>query len=249
MLNLVDRTTTKPGCNDCPIRERAVCAHCESDELARLESTKFYRKYSAGQTIIWAGEPMEFVASVITGMASLTQQMEDGRTQMVGMLLPSDFLGRPGRQTATYTVTATSDLHLCCFHRKPFETLMVQTPHLAMRLLEMTLDELDAARDWLLLLGRKTAREKIASFLVFLARREAALGKRQPQGQITIGLPLTREALADYLGLTLETVSRQLNGMKREGMLQLEGKRRVILSDFDMMLAESGDDGDGGLPI
>ncbi|MTH77397.1 transcriptional regulator FnrL [Paracoccus aestuariivivens] len=240
--------TLQPACDVCPIRNRAVCAHCEGDDLAELEGMKYYRSFEAGQVIVWAGDQMDFVGSVVSGMAGLTQQLEDGRTQMVGLLLPSDFLGRPGRQIASYTVTATSEIVLCCFRRKPFEKLLAETPHLAGRLLEMTLDELDAARDWLLLLGRKSAREKIASFLVILARREAALARQRPKGRFAVELPLTREAMADYLGLTLETVSRQMNTLKREGVIELEGKRRVIIPSFEDLVIESGEDSDGGLP-
>ncbi|MBD9525391.1 MULTISPECIES: transcriptional regulator FnrL [Paracoccus] len=240
--------SSQQACDVCPIRSRAVCAHCETDELADLEGMKYYRSFEAGQVIVWAGDGMDFVASVVSGMAGLTQQLEDGRTQMVGLLLPSDFLGRPGRQIAPYTVTATSEIVLCCFRRKPFEHLLAQSPHLSGRLLEMTLDELDAARDWLLLLGRKSAREKIASLLVILARREAALARQRPKGRFAVELPLTREAMADYLGLTLETVSRQMNALKREGVIELEGKRRVVIPDFEALVIESGDDSDGGLP-
>ena len=136
---------------------------------------KFYRSFEAGQPIVWEGDRMDFVASVVQGVAGLSQTMEDGRTQMVGLLLPSDFLGRPGRDTAAYNATAATGLVLCCFRRGPFDQLMQRIPHLAHRLLEMTLDELDAAREWMLLLGRKTAREKIASFIVIVARHEAAL--------------------------------------------------------------------------
>ncbi len=251
-------TQIKPGskgtthedmrCTDCPIRYRAVCAHCEGEELSNLEEMKFYRTYEAGQPIVWEGDRMDFVGSVVTGVASLTQTLEDGRTQMVGLLLPSDFLGRPGRDQAAYNATAATKVVLCCFRRKPFDQMMRATPHLAHRLLEMTLDELDAAREWMLLLGRKTAREKIASFISIIARRQAALHKRQPGGRMVLELPLTREAMADYLGLTIETVSRQITALKRDGVIELEGKRGVILPDFARLVEESGDDSDGGLP-
>lgn len=108
-------------CGTCPIKHRAVCARCEADELAELDNIKYYRSYEAGQPIVWSGDRMDFVASVVSGVASLSQAMEDGRTQMVGLLLPSDFLGRPGRDAAPYDVVAVSNLTLCCFRRKPFE--------------------------------------------------------------------------------------------------------------------------------
>jgi CRP/FNR family transcriptional regulator len=232
-------------CADCPIRHRAVCARCESDELEQLEAIKYYRSFKAGEAIFWAGDRMDFVASVVQGVATLTQTMEDGRRQMVGLLLPSDFLGRPNRDTVNFDVTATTDVQLCCFRRAPFQEMLVSTPHISQRLLEMTLDELDAAREWMLILGRKTAREKIASFLSIIARRDQ--GAASAKDQISFDLPLTREAMADYLGLTLETVSRQMSALKRDGVILLEGKRRVVVPDIQTLLDETGDDADGGV--
>ena len=233
-------------CGDCPIRHRAVCSRCDGPELARLEEMKYYRSFEAGQNVVWSGDRMDFVASVVSGIASLTQTMEDGRRQMVGLLLPSDFVGRPGRVVAPYDVTATTDLVMCCFRRKPFEEMMVTTPHVAQRLLEMTLDEWDAAREWMLLLGRKTAREKIASLLAILARRDTGLKAKAAKGPISFDLPLTREEMADYLGLTLETVSRQMNALKRDGVVELAERRRIVVPNFDRLAEETGDDSDGG---
>ena len=217
-------------CDDCPIRHRAVCARCESDELDRLEEIKYYRKFEAGQTVIWSGDRMDFVGSVVSGIATLTH-----------------FVGRPGRSSAAYDVVATTDLVMCCFRKAPFEQMMSQTPHIAQRLLEMTLDELDAAREWMLILGRKTAREKIASLLSIIARRDASINQRGADAPVAFELPLTREAMADYLGLTLETVSRQVSALKRDGVITLEGKRRVIVPDMGRLLEEAGDDADGGM--
>ncbi len=237
------------SCSNCPIRHRAVCAKCEPDELKLLEEIKYYRTYEAGQPVVWAGDQMDFVASVVSGIATLSQTLEDGRTQMVGLLLPSDFIGRPGRSIAPYDMTSNSDLTLCCFRRKPFEALMETTPHIGNRLLEMTLDELDAAREWMLILGRKTAREKIASLLTIIVQRESALRQSAPHDGAQFDLPLTREAMADYLGLTLETVSRQMSALKRDGVIQLQGKRKIVIPDFEALMLETGDDSDGGVLI
>ncbi len=217
--------------------------------MAHLNGIKFYKSYKAGEPIVWAGDEVDFVASVVGGVATLTQTMEDGRRQMVGLLLASDFIGRPNRETVAYDVTAISDVTLCCFRRKPFHEMLVKTPHISQRLLEMTLDELDAAREWMLILGRKTAREKIASFLSIIARRETIAEGGDVGTNVAFELPLTREAMADYLGLTLETVSRQMSSLKRDGVIQLEGKRRVVVPDFNSLLNETGDDSDGGVLV
>lgn len=239
------KARVESSCSDCPIRHRAVCAHCESDELLQLERMKSYKTYKAGDPILWAGDDMRFVASVVTGVAVLSQTMEDGRRQMVGLLLPSDFVGRPGRKTVGFDVTAATEVTLCRFERQPFEELLFKTPTIGRRLLEMTLDELDAAREWMLLLGRKTAREKIASLLAILARREASLAPLKGSGSLTLDLQITREAMADYLGLTIETVSRQMTALRKDGVIVLEGKRHVTVPDMSRLLDEAGDDSDG----
>ncbi len=239
-------TPASVSCNECPIKHRAVCAYCEKSEMAKLEGMKSYKTYPAGSPIIFAGDQMKFVGSVVTGVARLSQTMEDGRRQMVGLLLPSDFVGRPGRTYATFDVEATTDVTLCRFDRKPFEKLLTDIPHLRERMLEMALDELDAAREWMLLLGRKTAREKIASLLTIIARRQNVVQTSGKHAVVHFDINLTREAMSEYLGLTLETVSRQINALKKDNIISLEKKRRVVVKDFARLLAETGDDEDGG---
>jgi CRP/FNR family transcriptional regulator len=230
------------NCDGCPIRHRAVCASCDADELAVLEDIKYYRTFEAGQTIIWGGDRIEFVASIVSGTATIEHLTEDGRKQTVGLLLPSDFIGRPGRDTAVYDVTAITEVTLCCFRRPQFEKLVSDTPHIAQRMLEMALDELDAARDWMFLLGRKTAREKIASFLLLIHRRTVVADAASEKNSDFIELPLTRDAMSDYLGLTLETVSRQMSKLKADGLIRLESKRKVFIPDVDALRRETGDD-------
>lgn len=229
-------------CASCPIQNNAVCSQCDAEELARMNELKYIKTYAAGQTFAWRGEPLDMVASVVEGTASLERVTEDGRTQIVGILLPSDFVGRPGRKSLNYDVTAVTDVKLCCFQRKPFETLLEDIPHLQERLLDMTLDELDAARDWMLLLGRKTAREKIASFLVLLTDRCAQLNGGEAHGARHFDLPVSREAIANFTGLTIETVSRQISGLRREKLITLEGLRKVIVPDLAALRQAAGDD-------
>ncbi|EAR51253.1 transcriptional activator protein FnrL [Oceanicola granulosus HTCC2516] len=204
---------------------------------------KFYRRFPAGQPIAWAGDPAEVVASVVSGVVVLSQTLEDGRAQTVGLLLPSDFLGRPGRETVAFDASAAGEVTLCCFRRKPFERLLADSPHLTSRLLEMTLDELDAARAWMSVLGRQTARERVASLLWTVARRQTALtpGRGRAGQPLRLDFPLTREAMANCLGLTLETVSRQLGALARDGLLVLGPGRALALPDIDHLAAEIGE--------
>lgn len=235
------------ACADCNIRYRAVCSTCDGDELRQLEDIKFYRTFEAGQPIMFEGDEMHFVASVVSGAATLSRTLPDGRLQMVGLLLPSDFIGRPGRERVAYDAAAIDKVTLCCFRRKPFEALVETTPHIGQRLLEMTLDELDVAREWMMLLGRKTAREKIACLLALVARRTAALHLTAFKDGLSFEMPISREAMGDYLGLTIETVSRQMTALRKDGLIELEGTRRVMIPDLANLLAETGDDTDGGL--
>lgn len=237
-------------CSTCPIRHRAVCARADEDELAQLEKIKTYRTFKAGEPILWREDELTFVASVVAGVATLSKTMEDGRTQMVGLLLPGDFIGKPGRGVIDFDVTATGETTLCCFDRKAFEHLLVTTPHISQRLMEIALDELDAAREWMLLLGRKTAREKIGTFIGMLVKRQEVdiLNARKTAGAAVgdgdFALHLTREQIANYLGLTLETVSRQMNAMKAEGILRFTKGRRFEVLDMQLLHAASGDDDD-----
>lgn len=234
-------------CLDCPIRHNAVCAECDAAELAVLEKVKSYKTFEVGARLADAGERMEFLSSIVTGCAAMSKTLEDGRRQTVGLLLPSDFLGRPGRSESLFDVEALTETTLCRFERRAFEELMDRTPHIASRLLRMTLDELDAARDRAVVLGRMTAREKLAAFLVSLAQRDAvAKGQPAPSGRVTLTLPLSREAISDYLGLTIETTSRQMTALRKDGFFNAPTARTIDIPDFENLVLEAGGDDDGG---
>ena len=111
----------------------------------------------------------------------------------------------------------------------------------------MTMDELDAAREWMLLLGRKTAREKIASLIYMIGLKAKALSKKSNQNDFEFTLPLTRETLSDYIGLTTETVSRQITALRNDRIIFTKGQRQFIIPDFLRLLEETGDDYSGDI--
>ena len=226
-------------CGDCPIRDRAVCAYCDGDELATLDAIKTYREYPAGREVMSVGERSPFVGSIVRGVVKLIKTLPDGRSQMVGLLFPGDFIGHPKRTCAEFDAVAAIDTTLCLFQRGPFEQLLQETPHLEERLLDMTLNELDAARDWLLLLGRKTARERIATFLLTLARR--ASGGGPVTAPVTFDLPLSRGEMAEYLGLTIETVSRHMTRLRADGVIGFDSAKAATILDAQVLAVEAGD--------
>ena len=130
-------------------------------------------------------------------------------------------------------------MQLCTFEKTQFERLTKDFRDLEHRLFEHTLDELDAAQEWMLLLGRKSAEEKVASFLLMVARRMQSVGCKHSGGPTRFDLPLARAEIADFLGLTIETVSRQFTRLKVDKYISLEGSRTIIVLDMERLRALS----------
>lgn len=234
------------GCKTCPVRHKAICTALGDAELKHFSHIARGRTVSAGHAI--AGDDEVLFANIVSGVVKLTKMASDGRQQIVGLQFPPDFLARSFSSSTPLFAEAVTDVELCVFPKKDFDATLKRYPDVEHQLFDNMLIELDAAREWMLLLGRKTAREKIASFLSIIARRDATVPTAGGLGEVSFDLPLTREAMADYLGLTLETVSRQMSGLKRDGVIRLEGKRHIVIPDFDLLMDETGDDMDGGMP-
>lgn len=229
-------------CDHCPVRHQAVCGAMDEVQIKKLAQIAHRKKIPAGQTIISDEEPVDFFANVISGAVKLTKTLPDGRQQIVGLLFAPDFLGRAYSKSNPYTAEAATEVEICTFPNAAFERLVAEYPGLQHRLFQHTLDELDAARDWMLLLGRKSAEEKVASFLHMLARHSLMTGC-QHKGAPNIAafeLPLTRSDMADYLGLTIETVSRQLTRLKTSNVIRLNTNRLITVPDLHRLARAAG---------
>jgi len=228
------------SCQTCVVRNRAICAALSDAEVDALNRMGRRILVQRGETLIWEGEESALVANVIEGVLKLSTSTADGREQIVGVVYPSDFIGRPFGDTTQHSVTALSDAQLCLFTRPSFDSFAREYPQLQHKLLERTLNELDRARGWMLLLGRKSASERVATFLLDMARRLAETNCSGAQLQERFDLPLTRQQMADLLGLTIETVSRQLTRLRQAGIIDLPDRRAVIILDRAAMEAEAG---------
>ncbi len=220
------------SCDTCLVRNRAICGVLERDVLEDLNRIGRRRKIRRGETVIWEGDDAPVVANVIEGVLKLTTTTGDGREQIVGVSFPSDFIGRPFGKSSANSATALADGELCIFTRANFDAFAKDHPELEHELLERTLTELDRAREWMLLLGRKSASERLATLLVEMARRigrQSCSGPAQPASEID--LPLSRQQIADLLGLTVETVSRQLTKLREAGIIATPDRRTVEILD------------------
>lgn len=234
-------------CNTCNVRHRAICGVLSHEELNCLNQIARRKKISAGQVILSDEEPADFVGIITSGAVKLTKTLADGRQQIVGLQFASDFLGRTYNERNHFFAEAATDVEICSFMCRDFEALLKKFPKLENRLFQNTLDELDSAREWMLLLGRKTAEEKVASFLLMLAKKSSLLGCAQ-SNEFTFAsftLPITRTDAADFLGLTIETVSRQITRLKTKKIISVTGNREFLVPDLERLAMIAGSDETG----
>ncbi len=230
------------NCDTCTIRHRGICAALSDAELTKLSQIARRKHFVAGQTILADGEKADFFGNIISGVVKLAKTLADGRQHIFGLLFVSDFLGRAFRESNPYFAEAATDVELCYFPRAGFERLLVEFPDLERRLFQLTLEELDACRDFTLLLGRKTAEERVANFLFNIARRAPNLGCHHSPALdfVQFDLPLTRADMADYLGLTIETVSRQITKLKTKNIIEAPNYRDIIVPSLDRLAYVAG---------
>lgn len=221
------------ACVACTARPLGVCRDLQNDELGALADASRETRLDAGQALFEEGEPNPHVFNVLDGALKLYRLMPDGRRQIVGFLFKGDFLGLGARSTATFTAEALTPVSACRFKRADFDDLLETMPALERRLVAVAGDELTAAQEQMVLLGRKTARERLASFLMRASVRQARLGEATD----VVRLPMSRLDIADYLGLTIETVSRTFTQFKTAGLIRLLSTTEVALARPDALRA------------
>lgn len=226
-------------CQACEARHHGVCGALDPHQLVALAKTSSRRNVEAGRELVGDAEAIDSFSNVLSGVVKLTKTLSDGRQQIVGLQFAPDFLGRPFKVESTINANAATDVSLCSFPRTSIERMMKEYPGLEHRVLQQTLKELDEARDWMVTLGRKTAAEKVASFLLLIARNINPVVAPGPKAA-AFDLPLTRAEIADFLGLTIETVSRQLTKLRADGVIRIENNRHVAVDSLARLEARTG---------
>lgn len=228
-----DRSNT--GCAECSVRLVSVCGALKLSELEALERISQPTTFAPKAMLFDQGALASHVFNVTEGVVRLYKSLPDGRRQIMGFALPGDFLGLALMDRYGVTAEAVTPVKVCRFLRASFVSYIDGKPHFLRRLHEFAGHELSLAQDQMLLLGRKTAEEKVAAFLVNLQMRYARIGPLS----VTVALPMGRQDIADYLGLTIETVSRTLTKLAREKAILIvpDGVRLLSSERLDHLTA------------
>ena len=205
------------ACDGCGARPLSVCGSIDDADLGRLDALAEHVALTAGQALIREGDEAKHVFNITSGSVRVYKLLPDGRRQITGFLFAGDFLGLATGQTYVFSAEAIEPATACRFRKSDYRTLIRETPALEAALLDRATHELAAAQNQMLLLGRKTALERIATFLLDLPGHDPA--RATTEGLVR--LPMTRSEIADYLGLTIETVSRVLTKLKTSGVIRL----------------------------
>ena len=205
-------------CTSCGARALSVCAAIDGQDLKRLAALAVPLPTPVGRLFITEGDPADHFFNVTAGTAKLFKLLPDGRRQVTGFAAPGSFLGLAVSSSYAFSAEAVEPVQVCRFSRPRLRRLLDDFPAMERRLLDVASNELVAAQEQMLLLGRKTARERVASFL--LARRCGA-------GRLR--LPMARTDIADYLGLTVETVSRTMTRLRIERLIDMPSPTEIVL--------------------
>jgi len=226
----------QPGahaCTGCLVRHLAVCDALSAEHADALEAMAADVHLHAGQMLAREGDVRRYVFTVTSGALRRIRVLPDGRRLVAGFLMPGDFIGFSGASHYRHSIEAISDSALCSIAQTDMRELCERHPGLEHELLERACVELDATRNNLMALARMTPLERLAGFLLDMAARR----QRQGVGGNQLVLPMTRADIADYLGLTVETVSRSFTKLRQDGMISAADPHHIELLDSERLRA------------
>ncbi|MGI1661583.1 Crp/Fnr family transcriptional regulator [Palleronia sp. KMU-117] len=214
-----------------------------------LLQTGLVHRFSEGEVVVPEGVHAERIGYVLDGALGMQKRLSDGRTHLIGLLVPTDMYGRVFDGESGYDLVALSETRAFSFPRDAFEEAMGSSPEVERRFLVSLLDELDAAREWILLLGGHKVIERVASFLLVMLRRtlRAETG-HGPAGAgaggkvLKVRIPIRRKDLAHHLGARSESISRALHELEDRGTIVLEDAYTVRVTNVPALVEVSGVD-------
>lgn len=227
----------RPDCRACQAGQLSLCSKLDRAGSARLRAISRTRLFLKNSYLSVQEEAMDEIFIVLTGMVQLFQDLEDGRRQVTGFLGPGDMLGGLKRELGIHcSAKAITDVTACGFRRTAFRELVHEFPDLAFHLLIIATDEIEAEHDHIVMLGRRRPQERLAAFLLVLQHR----WRNGEEVSAEVAIPMTRAVIADYLGLTIETVSRILTRFKKQALIDLPDPHVAILRNVPALYDLAG---------
>ena len=215
-------------CAACPVRDRAACSALDEEQRTELARLGSHRALHRGETLFAAGDDNAICATLISGALKISSFDEDGTEHILSLVHPAGFVGEMFSPLARHDVIALTDSQLCLFTRDRYEAAASRFPALGQALLRRASEDLFESRALMALMTGRTSRQRIAGFLMAMANA-ASDSPCHPAG--SFNLMLTRGEIASLLGLTIETVSRQITGLERDGLINRTGLRGIELID------------------
>lgn len=214
------------ACDLCSVRERSICSDLQPREFSLVEKIIARRSTAKNHSIMAEGEPNDTLFVVVQGSFRLTKHLDDGRRQVTGFLFPGDFAGLRPTPSNAYAAEALEDSLVCAFPHRFLDAIAADSPGVKDRLIARGQTEFHKAQDHILLLGRKTAEERVVSFIEML---DEAIGEEGGEATRFIPLPMSRQDIADYLGLRLETLSRVFASLKKKGLIREADRHSMLI--------------------
>lgn len=225
-----DRYSELP-CSSCIARSSTLCASLADADMFRLYALATEQGFSVGDTILHQEQPADYVFSLHTGHATMFRLTADGKRQILAFLFPGDFVGFTSEDNYHYGVTAISSVEACRFERAALESLIEVHPEMDRKLRFTLTRAMDASFELLFSLGRKDALQKVASFIWYVSYRQRKL--HQPDNPLH--MPMRRADIADFMGLTIETVSRAFTSLKEMDAIRLHSAYDVEIVDMQRL--------------
>lgn len=218
-------------CAACEVRQFAVCGALTPKELETFGGAMAPISLPAGAPLIDEGEDDKSIFSVTSGSLKCFKLLPDGRRQVTGFMFPGDFIGLAKSDTYINSVETITHATLCRMSRKELNQYADCISNLDRRLHEMASEALADVQDQILMLGRKTSEERVATFLLSLSRRAGERGG--PTNPVDV--PMSRDDIGDFLGLTTETVSRTFSRLRKRELIGQDKERRTEILDFKIL--------------
>jgi len=225
---LVENQTLINRCTICKVRTFSFCRCLDEPKLQHFSNISFEKKFINKENIFIQKDPSTYMYNITEGNVKIYQLLDDGRIQIIGFLYPGDFFGSYSNNKYNYCAESIGDLKTCVFDQKILDKYLDENPVLAKELLNKTSFELTLAQDRLTVLGKLNAGERLIKFLLNISKQRNRIGWQNNP----ISLPMTRQDIADYLGLTIETVSRELSTLRSSNTIKLISSKQIYLNDI-----------------